>query len=252
MIHPDLLPNESSLPYLQRALKGKYYDTGKLGVYEIDQRRANVLNHYRERGFAYNDGEWIITDPVLSSQIGDAMPMLNIKLYETFAKEDLSFLHNATYSVKDAMQRAYFAFDAVWRPAVLLRLGYPQRNVIEGTLRAALYNKNIMEVGMALAKGSKNLTNNLYHSIVSNRIEKYNIAQEMGINAPKATLSSWNSIVKWQKNELEIIRNRYKSYRFHDWSIKKSGTCVIVARTGLDVNYLLKVWNNYFLLEVAV
>ena len=31
MIHPDLLPNESSLPYLQRALKGKYYDTGKLG-----------------------------------------------------------------------------------------------------------------------------------------------------------------------------------------------------------------------------
>ena len=68
-----------------------------------------------------------------------------------------------------------------------------------------------MEVGMALAKGSKNLTNNLYHSIVSNRIEKYNIAQEMGVNAPKATLSSWNSIVKWQKNELEIIRNRYKS-----------------------------------------
>jgi hypothetical protein len=179
--------------------------------WKIDQRRANVLNHYRERGFAYNDGEWIITDPVLSSQIGDAMPMLNIKLYETFAKEDLSFLHNATYSVKDAMQRAYFAFDAVWRPAVLLRLGYPQRNVIEGTLRSALYNKNIMEVGMALAKGSKNLTNNLYHSIVSNRIEKYNIAQEMGVNAPKATLSSWNSIVKWQKNELEIIRNRYKS-----------------------------------------
>jgi aryl-alcohol dehydrogenase-like predicted oxidoreductase len=37
MKHPDLLPNESSLPYLQRALKGKYFDTGKLGVYELDE-----------------------------------------------------------------------------------------------------------------------------------------------------------------------------------------------------------------------
>jgi ABC-type taurine transport system ATPase subunit len=37
MKHPDLLPNEASLPYLQRALKGKYYDTGKLGVWELDQ-----------------------------------------------------------------------------------------------------------------------------------------------------------------------------------------------------------------------
>ncbi len=56
---------------------------GDVIKWKIDQRRANVLNHYRERGFAYNDGEWIVTDPVLSSQIGDAMPMLNIKLYET-------------------------------------------------------------------------------------------------------------------------------------------------------------------------
>jgi len=36
-MHPDLLPPESSLPFLERALKGKYYDTGKLGVYELDQ-----------------------------------------------------------------------------------------------------------------------------------------------------------------------------------------------------------------------
>ena len=37
MKHPDLLPREESLPYLQRALKGKYFDTGKLGIEEIDQ-----------------------------------------------------------------------------------------------------------------------------------------------------------------------------------------------------------------------
>jgi hypothetical protein len=67
-----------------------------------------------------------------------------------------------------------------------------------------------MGMAMALAKGSKNLSNNLYHSIVGNRIEKYNIAQELGIKAPKATLNSWNSIVKWQKNELVILRDKQK------------------------------------------
>jgi len=37
MKHPDILPSEASLPYLQRALKGKYFDTGKIGVEEIDK-----------------------------------------------------------------------------------------------------------------------------------------------------------------------------------------------------------------------
>jgi hypothetical protein len=178
--------------------------------WKIDQRRANVLNHYRKTGFAYNEGEWIITDPVLSSQLGEAVPLLDIKLYETFARRDLDFLRDATLGIKDGMQRAYFAFDSVWRPATLLRFGYPQRNVAEGSIRTALYQQSIMGITMALAKGSKNLSNNLYHSIVGNRIEKYNIAQELGIKAPKATLNSWNSIVKWQKNELVILRDKQK------------------------------------------
>jgi hypothetical protein len=177
--------------------------------YELDQRRNSVLEHYRTKLFAYSDGEWVFTDPVLSSQLGDAMPMLDIKLYQEFAASELKTFVSGFYKAKSFLKASYFAFDAVWRPATLLRFAYPQRNVIEGEIRTALYNNSLLEIGMGLAKGSKNFANNFYHGVVGNRIEKFVIAKELGLPAPKTMLGSWKSIVRWQKNDLEIIRTKH-------------------------------------------
>jgi len=181
--------------------------------WEIDQRRNNVLEHYRTKLFAYNDGEWVFTDPTLSSQLGDAMPMLDIKLYQQFAKTELATFASGLYRAKNFLKASYFAFDAVWRPATLLRLAYPQRNVIEGEIRTALYNNSLLEIGMGLAKGSKNFTNNFYHGVVGNRIEKFLIAKELGLPVAKTTLGSWKSVVKWQKNDLEIVRTKHSDVK---------------------------------------
>ena len=136
--------------------------------YELDQRRNSVLEHYRTKLFAYSDGEWVFTDPTLSSQLGDAMPMLDIKLYQQFAASELATLFSGFYKAKSFSKASYYAFDSVWRPATLLRFAYPQRNVIEGEIRTALYNNSLLEIGMGLAKGSKNFTNNFYHGVVGN------------------------------------------------------------------------------------
>jgi hypothetical protein len=176
--------------------------------WELDRRRNNTLEHYRTKLFAYNDGEWVFTDPTLSSQLGDAMPMLDIKLYQQFAKSELKSFSSGLYKAKGFLQSAYFAFDSVWRPATLLRFAYPQRTAIEGNIRTALYNNSILEISMGLAKGSKNFTNNFYHGVVGNRIEKFLLAKELGLPAPRTMLGSWKSIVKWQKNDLEIIRTK--------------------------------------------
>ena len=177
--------------------------------YELDQRRNSVLEHYRTKLFAYSDGEWVFTDPTLSSQLGDAMPMLDIKLYQQFAKSELATFASGFYKLKSFSQASYYAFDSVWRPATLLRFAYPQRNVIEGEIRTALYNNSLLEIGMGLAKGSQNFTNNFYHGVVGNRIEKFLMAKELGLPAPKTTLGSWKSIVRWQKNDLEVIRTKH-------------------------------------------
>jgi hypothetical protein len=176
--------------------------------YELDSRRNNVLEHYRTKLFAYSDGEWIFTDPTLSAQLGDAMPMIDIKLYQSFAKGELATKTKFLYKGKDLLKSLYFTFDAVWRPATLLRFAYAMRNVAEGEIRTALYNNSLLEINMGLAKGSKNLVNNFYHGVVGNRIEKFLLAKELGLPAPKTALGSWKSIVKWQKSDLEVIRTK--------------------------------------------
>lgn len=179
-------------------------------IHKLNMRRSNVLEHYRTKGYDIQDGEFVITDPVLSSQIGDALPLIDIKLYERFAREELNAGLKASLSVVDFFERTMYAFDSVWRPAVLLRLGYPQRNVGEGLLRTALYQGNALDITMALIKGTKNSFNNFYHTAFGNRIDKYLIAKELGLNAPKATLGSWKSLIRWQKAELQVVKNRYQ------------------------------------------
>jgi ABC-type lipoprotein export system ATPase subunit len=70
MKHPDLLPNEASLPYLQRALKGKYYDTGKLGVWELDQY------------LRLKDGEFVVV--VGHANVGKTHTLMYLMLLQSY------------------------------------------------------------------------------------------------------------------------------------------------------------------------
>ena len=70
MKHPDLLPNEDSLPYLQRALKGKYYDTGKLGVFELDQY------------LRFKDGEFVVVTG--HANVGKTHTLMYLMLLQSY------------------------------------------------------------------------------------------------------------------------------------------------------------------------
>ena len=69
-MHPDLLPNEKSLPYLQRALKGKYYDTGKIGVDEIDKY------------LRFKDGEFIVVTG--HANVGKTHTLMYLMLLQSY------------------------------------------------------------------------------------------------------------------------------------------------------------------------
>lgn len=69
-MHPDLLPPESSLPFLERALKGKYYDTGKIGVYELDQY------------LRFKDGEFIVVTG--HANVGKTHTLMYLMLLQSY------------------------------------------------------------------------------------------------------------------------------------------------------------------------
>jgi len=207
--------------------------------WKIDKKRNNVLEHYRSKQFAYNDGEWVFTDPTLSAQLGDAMPMLDIKLYQSFASRNLKAGRQYLSYASAGWKAVEGAIDAIWRPVTLLRLAYPQRNVISESYRVALYNEGILEMATSLAKGTGNATNNLYHNIVGNRIQKYVLAKELGLSVPKTMLGSYQSILKWNKVELNVTKKNYT---------EKNET-LDLARTKLSRNVQLKKTNKNILDE---
>lgn len=139
-------------------------------VYKVvDKRRGALLDQARSRAdkkygvlpFADPDsGDLIALDPVMSSQLETVVPMLDFKLMEQTIKSlSKSHFRGVWTEIEDAALRAvmpgatdagraqtadrmshlaYMFLDEVnsaWKAAVLLRLGYTQRNVFEGWLR---------------------------------------------------------------------------------------------------------------------
>ena len=69
MKHPDLIPNEKVLPFLERARGGKYYDTGKLGHPAIDEF------------LRFKDGEFVVVTG--HANVGKTHTLIYLMLMQT-------------------------------------------------------------------------------------------------------------------------------------------------------------------------
>jgi len=113
-------------------------------AYQLDADRSkDIINKYRTfRNAAYNEVE---EKGALQDSDGSIAVLEDLQsmLAERAVVDDLTFLETI-YRIERGSRRAkgnkfgtgaYAKFDAIWRPLVLLRLGYTQRNVAEGWLR---------------------------------------------------------------------------------------------------------------------
>ena len=128
--------------------------------------KQGVLSGLRNKdvGFWIDENGVPNRAPWLESQIQNGTYMLNFRALNRLAR-----LYDETGVIKtlDSMSQfigknakyAYDLFNEMWRPAVLLRLGYTQRNVAEGMFRAAAYTFSIDPLRYALIQG-KNVVRN--------------------------------------------------------------------------------------------
>lgn len=117
-------------------------------VQQYKNKRAGLTEMIERNGW-FNDGEDIVVVPDLQSQMGETIEIMDFDFIENIfrlekggeASHTLSSLKGVGNS--GMYQRARMSYgrglianiDAVWRPLVLMRLGYTQRNVVEGMLR---------------------------------------------------------------------------------------------------------------------
>lgn len=101
----------------------------------------------KRRFFLDADGEFDAV-PWLEQHLQNGTYMLNYRALEKAARSFdeqglIQFADSAGNYAGQNFMRAYKVFNDVWRPAVLLRLGYAMRNTIEGQFRAAAFTQSV-------------------------------------------------------------------------------------------------------------
>lgn len=97
--------------------------------------RQVVTEVAKAKGFIIDDGDVNII-PDLQSLLAEGMPTMDFHFIETiFRLERGSGVRRGKDWMSLKGSRGLAAFDAIWRPLVLMRLGYTVRNVTEGGLR---------------------------------------------------------------------------------------------------------------------
>ena len=121
-----------------------------------------------------DEGGEINIAPFLETQTPDTYVMLNWKEVDSAmrnAAEGFSGPQLGTRSAGEKATYAYEAFNSVWRPAVLFRLGYPVRNVSEGWFRFASVT-NAMMAADQLIPGARNFAKNRKNGFIAKQFGK--------------------------------------------------------------------------------
>lgn len=201
---------------LDKIEKQAMIDTGKSlkldekvleDVYKLYQKKRYELVDSIKRGgktgFIFED-EHIIPTRQLSSQIADSTPMIDLKAFTRVAKTFTENGGKLAY-LPQYVSTSYDVFNAIWKPSVLLRLGYTVRNVTEGAMRAIAMLGSISEyakyAGTSLGASVKEVT--------YNKIKKQMLAREAAreLGLPKAGFVKFNEVK--EVHQRGVVQARY-------------------------------------------
>ena len=140
--------------------------------------RDRTLESIRTEGMFVDsiDGEIHLT-PYLKSQLANGTYMLNYREMEKIIKREVAGDGGARLRASFDTGGHYLAeadrlFQTFWRPAVLLRLSYTQRNVLEGLMRAMAYNASIAPLSWPVRATTNGVRNAIVKRSLSKKIDE--------------------------------------------------------------------------------
>lgn len=129
-------------------------------------RRAYALRQAQttETKFYVDDqtGE-LVKVPSFYAEVDQAVPLLDVKMFTKVARDNKTWLK----SVEDVSMAADYV-NSLWKVSVLLRLGYTQRNIVEGALRSFA----VLGLVAANPKAIAGLRTNTKYAAMSRRAQR--------------------------------------------------------------------------------
>jgi len=183
-------------------------------IKELEKRRSNQIKFYKEQTYLIDEQGRRIVAPQLSSQLADSMPIVDIMALEKRLKATQKIWQQADLAIRGGLVNKMDTLDQIWRPAVLMRFGYPQRNVGEGTLRAVAALGGLFSLHSPKDIGSA--TKHWYLNRNAGITNYVNMAKEAqllkqtkGTAVKLAPLrTSWQRLVDDQNDMIQISKNK--------------------------------------------
>lgn len=190
----------------------QWYGVNESKFSDIMQRvntKRSELKADLQRGFwvdQVNGKNVINRAPYLESQIDSAEIMANWRAIEKAIIRDGKTAGLLRESVTKNSADFYSAFQDLWRPAVLLRLGYTQRNVAEGLFRSAAFQFSFAPVGLA-AKQLGYSTGNTIRAAKYGRQGARGVVEKSIVRAREgATIDEMpKAFQKWYKAQVDAV-----------------------------------------------
>jgi hypothetical protein len=149
--------------------------------------RSGKMREIREEGFLWDAVEnRMIKAPLLESQTANFLPVANFDEIDRVLGTNRSLLRAFAGRTMDIQE----ATSDLWKASVLLRLGYPVRNVVDSQLRI-LATVGAMASLRYLGPGARNLMTNARDSIKSSRlIDRFQLVDKPNANSVRISIQS--------------------------------------------------------------
>lgn len=175
----------------------------------------------------------------LESQLQNGMYMMDFGQAERLASSKAAdglrgtFLTSRDYAM-EKLGNGYEIFNELWRPAVLLRLGYTQRNVTEGVFRSAAYLSSLAPLGYVAKQIGYGIRNPIVRQQVQAEYDR--VAKLIDAGSPASAIAG-GRFGEWRKAQSAAVIDRIaKEEQWLDDQIdlmKNSG----LSRAELDDAY---------------
>ena len=148
------------------------------GVLRTSQgKRDKIVDNIVNEGYWVDETGDVNKSPWLETHLQNGTYMLNFKAFEKRAAlyEETGWIKSAdtaTQAIGEKMLNGYEFFNELWRPAVLLRLGYTQRNVAEGLFRSSAFQFSLAPLQYAVSQGAYSVRNAWVKRTMTGAIEE--------------------------------------------------------------------------------
>ncbi len=197
----------------------------------MKDRAQEVIRFKKDKVFGVDSNQTMLANPIAESQLDYSRPMIDANELFKFFKYNIpdktkgTVFAGAVKKIKDEwVMPTWVTVDKLWRADVLLRLGYPKKNIAAELTVLSMYDFGLrgMFSNGTVSQAMKNFLDNRHAQFIDMREGMYaeiDMANKTGGNTTLAMLRgilpkrvNWTKYEEFASDTIKVLREQKEAY----------------------------------------